>query len=401
MYVLRARLPDAGKAAAPRPPTTGSAVNLLRRLSLSRLLALCAALVVLGASLTAIALAAGGGPVPGAKSLPAAVHDALAAPAVEGVSANVTLTDHLVEGANLASGGSGGEAGQLSSSPLLSGASGRMWASKDGRVRLELQAEKGDTQILYDGHTVRLYDASTNTLYRYTPPAETGEAEKPEPEGHHEVPSEAKIEEAIANLRKHANVTGPTPTDVGGQPAYTVRVSPNEAGSLFSGVELSWDAVHGVPLRAAVYSTTSPSPVLELAASEVSYGPVDPSVFQFTPPPGVKVQEITTSSTAAKTGAAARRRGGTRRPASASRPKVRTTGHGISSIAIVERTTSSKQHGAPSLPEGLPKVKINGTSATELATPLGTVLSFERAGVRYLLLGSVTPSALEAAARGL
>ena len=372
-------------------------MNLLRRLPLSRLLALCAGLVVLGASLAAIALAAGAGPVPRAKSLAAAVHAALAAPTVQGVSANVTLSDHLVEGADLATGGSGGEAGQLSSSPLLSGASGRMWVAKDGRIRLELQAEKGDTQIIYDGHTVQLYDASMNTLYRYTPPAEGGEAGKPEPEGRHEVPSEAKIEEAIARLRKHANVSGATPTDVAGQPAYTVRISPNERGSLFGGVELSWDAVHGVPLRAAVYSTNSSAPVLELAATEISYGPIASLVFSFTYPPGVKVHEITTSSAAAKhtspAGAAD----------SANHPKVRTTGHGVSSIAIVERAAPSAKSGsgAPGLPEGLPKVKINGATATELATPLGTVLSFERAGVRYLLLGSVTPSALEAAARGL
>jgi outer membrane lipoprotein-sorting protein len=380
-------------------------VNLLRRLPLSRLLALCAGLVVLGASLAAIAPAAGSGPVPRAKSLAAAVHDALAAPTVEGVSANVTLTDHLVEGADLATGGSGGEAGQFSSSALLSGASGRMWVSKDGRIRLELQAEKGDTQIIYDGHTVQLYDASTNTLYRYTPSAEGGEAGKPEPEGHHEVPSEAKIEEAIAHLRKHANVSGATPTDVAGQPAYTVRISPNERGSLFGGVELSWDAVHGVPLRAAVYSTTSSAPVIELAATEISYGPIPSSVFEFTYPPGVKVHEIAASSAAAKgtspAGAADKRQAA--RADSTNHPKVRTTGHGASSIAIVEQTSPSAKSGSgvQGLPEGLPKVKINGATATELATPLGTVLSFERAGVRYLLLGSVTPSALEAAARGL
>ena len=67
------------------------------------------------------------------------------------------------------------QAGELTSSPLVTGASGRLWIAKDGRVRLELQAPRqGDTQILYDGHTVSLYDASTNTLYRYTaPPAAT------------------------------------------------------------------------------------------------------------------------------------------------------------------------------------------------------------------------------------
>ena len=43
--------------------------------------------------------------------------------------------------------------------------------------------------------------------------------------------------------------------------------------------------------------------------------------------------------------------------------------------------------------EGLPQVNINGTKANELRTELGTLLSFERSGVRYLLAGSVSPGA--------
>jgi hypothetical protein len=46
-------------------------------------------------------------------------------------------------------------------------------------------------------------------------------------------------------------------------------------------------------------------------------------------------------------------------------------------------------------------VTIDGASATELSTALGTLLSFERAGVRYLLLGSVTAASVESVARGL
>ena len=149
-------------------------MNILRRLPLSRLLLVCVGVIAIGASATAIAFALGAGPTPPAKPLPQAVHDALTAAPVEGVSASVKLTDNLLEGASLASGGSGGEAGQLSKSPLLSGASGRLWIAKDGRVRLELQAEKGDTQVMYDGHTVTVYDAASNTLYRYTPPAHEG-----------------------------------------------------------------------------------------------------------------------------------------------------------------------------------------------------------------------------------
>jgi outer membrane lipoprotein-sorting protein len=378
-------------------------VNILRRLPLSRLLLVCGLVLAVGVSATALAFAIGSGPMPPPKSLPNAVHDALAAPAVEGVRANVQLTDHLLEGANLASGD--GEAGQLASSPLLSGASGRLWIAKDGRVRLELQAEKGDTQILYDGHTLSLYEASSNTLYRYTPTARAAgsaadstssgnDSGAGSPADHHEAPTVAKIEEAISHLQRDVNLSGATPTDIAGQAAYTVRISPKEGGSQIGGAELSWDAVHGVPLRAAIYSSSSAAPVIELAASEISYGPVPDSVFSFTVPPSAKVQEIRAPSKDGATPSA---------PASGdgSHPKLTTHGHGVTTIAVLE---SAVKQGAqkPSVNlEGLPKVKINGTTATELASSLGTLLSFERSGVRYLLVGSVTPAAIEAVARGL
>ncbi|MFI4985679.1 MAG: outer membrane lipoprotein carrier protein LolA [Solirubrobacterales bacterium] len=374
-------------------------MNILRRLSLSRLLLLCGVVVAVGVSATALASAVGSGPTPPLKPLALAVHDALRSPSVEGLSATVKLTDHLLEGANLASGD--GEASQLSSSPLLSGASGRLWIAKDGRVRLELQSEKGDTQILYDGHTVSLYDGSTNTLYRYTIPAHAGGASAADGSGggtaadHHEPPTVAKIEEAISHLQRHANVSGATPTDVAGQAAYTVRISPNEGGSLFGRAELSWDAVHGVPLRAAIYSSTGPAPVIELAASEVSYGPVADSVLNFTPPPGAKIEEVSTPG-----------QDSAKQPAPSagahSHPKVTTQGHGVAGIAVIESAIQPGGKRPPAnLPAGLPKVNINGVSATELATSLGTLLSFERSGVRYLLAGSVTPAAIEAVARGL
>jgi outer membrane lipoprotein-sorting protein len=378
---------------------------LLRRLPLSRLLLVCGLVIVLGVSATALAFALGTGPTPPPKPLADAVHDVLAgarANPVQGVSARIQLTDHLLEGASLA-GGAG--AGQLSSSPLLSGASGRLWIAGDGRVRLELQAEKGDTQILYDGHTVSMYDASSNTLYRYTIPArETGSDGGSDSGGssgsgtstaHDEVPTVPKIEEAISHLSRHANVSGATPTDIAGQAAYTVRVSPKESGSLIGGAELSWDAVHGVPLRAAIYSSTSSSPALELAATEISYGPVDGSVFAFTPPANAKIEEIVLPGKDTATTDAPSTHGG-------ERPHVTTHGHGIAAVAVIEgKTRAGAAESSQALPEGLQKVKIGGVEANELPTELGTLLSFERSGVRYLLVGAVSPSAVETVAKGL
>ncbi len=373
-------------------------MNILRRLPLSRLLLLCALVVAIGVSATAIASALDSGPTPPAKPLAQAVHDTLAGAQgakIEGLSANIQLTDHLLEGASLASGGgAGGGGGGLTSSPLVTGASGRLWIAKDGRVRLELQSQKGDTQILYDGHTVTMYDAATNTVYRYTPPAgeQEGAADSSPAPSSHEIPSVAKIEEAIAHANKHADVSGATPTDVAGQPAYTVRVSPKEGGSLLGGAELSWDANNGVPLRAAIYSSTSSSPVIELAASEVSFGPVESSVFAITPPADAKVQEITFSE--------GNHAGPSNKASADEKPSVTTHGHGLGTIAVLESRSKSTTGSSTSL-EGLPKVTINGASASELRTELGTLLTFERSGVRYLVGGAVSPAAVEEVARGL
>jgi outer membrane lipoprotein-sorting protein len=378
-------------------------VNILRRLPLSRLLLLCGVIVGVGVGATALALAVGAGPTPPPKPLAVAVHDALSAPKADGVSARIQLTNHLIEGASLAS--SGGEANQLASSPLLSGGSGRLWIGSNGHARLELQSEKGDTQILYDGHTASLYDASTNTLYRYTPPPQSGSEQSQGatsdsgPTGastdRNKIPSVAEIEEGIAHAGKHADISGATPTDVAGQAAYTVRVSPRENGGLIGGAELSWDAVHGAPLRAAVYSTTSAAPVLELAATEVSYGPVDSSTLDFTPPANAKVEEVTLPMEHGS--------GSSGSPSSdSSRPHVSTHGKGLAAIALVESPVKAgERESAGSQLEGLQKVNVNGVSASELPTALGTLLTFERSGVRYLLAGSVTPASIQAFARGL
>jgi outer membrane lipoprotein-sorting protein len=389
------------------PKELDAPVNILRRLPLYRLLLLCAIVVAVGVSATALAFALDTGPTPPAKPLAQAIHDALGSAgreSIQGVSASVTWTDHLLEGASLASGNGNGN--ELTSSPLIAGASGRLWIAKDGHVRLELQSEKGDTQVLYDGHTLQVYDAATNTLYRYTPPAHerdastsSGESEidvaLPDKSTHqHEIPSVAKIEEAVSHAEKHANVSGATPTDVGGQPAYTVRVSPKESGSLLGGAELSFDADNGAPLRAAVYSSASSSPVMELAASEVSFGPVEESVFAFSPPPNANIDEVTFSHDHHSNGSNSAGSG------EGEKPKITTHGQGPSTIAVLEAKAKGGKEAGASL-EGLPKVTINGASASELKTELGTLLTFERSGMRYVVAGSVSPAAVEEVAKGL
>jgi outer membrane lipoprotein-sorting protein len=407
-------------------------IGFLRRISTRQLLALCAAVVAIAGGGAALALAAtGGGPTPPPKDLPVAIHDALAAPQVQGVTARVEFTNHLVSTADVQGG-----------SPLLSGASGRLWASSDGRLRLELQADasKGggtsDAQLLSDGHQVTLFDSGTNTVYKADLPVgemqDSGAPTKEQP------PSVAEIQKQLTKVMEHASVSGAQPSDVAGHPAYTVRIEPRENGGLVGGAELAWDAIHGSPLLAAVYANGDSSPVIELKVTDISYGPVSSSVFDIAPPPGAKVTDLTKSSVAGEQNGGDQQGGkGEDAPvtgldqvqksvsfklaapdslAGRSRNEVRlihsgdqpaalvTYGKGLDAIAVVEQPAVAKPASSSSGDQGqvsLPTVSINGIQGEELQTPLGTLINFQRGGVGYTVIGSVSSATAQAAAQGL
>lgn len=398
-------------------------MNRLRRLPLSRLIGLVAAiLVVLGAG-TALAAGAlsGSGSKPPAKPLAQALHDAATAPAVAGVSADITFTNHLIDGASLAGGGT----------PLLTGATGRLWAAPDGRVRLELQSDRGDAQIVSDGKTATVYDASSNTAYKVTLPADKGAQPKPDA---HQPPTVARIQQFLGRLARNADVGGATPSNVAGREAYTVKVSPSHDGGLVGAAKLAWDAANGTPLRAAVYAAGKADPVLELKATHISFGKVADSALTAAIPSGAKVVKVDMGARTADRAAAGHTKDVTGVKAVAAklpfalkapdtlvglpRKDVRllgmdgkqgalvTYGAGLGGIAVVQ--TAAKPAGPKPAARGdrrglaLPSISIPGTTGgQELATALGTAVSFQRGGVQYTILGSVTPQAAEAAARGL
>jgi hypothetical protein len=393
-------------------------MSYLRHISTRRLLALCAAVVaILVGSAAAIALAAvGSGPTPPPKPLAQAVHDALAAPPVAGVTARITFTNHLIDAASL-----------QGSDPLLSGAKGRLWAAGD-KLRLELQASSadgraGDVQVLLDGDRLSVIETASNTVYRATLPRDHQQAAN-EP-----VPSLARIQDVLTHLTQRATLSGAQPSDVAGRPAYTVRISPRHDGGLLGGVEAAWDAEHGVPLRAAVYASSGGDPVLELKATSVSFGSVAASDLAIPQPAGAHVVDLSPGDSsgpdhqAAVTGLKAVQ---AKVPFTITAPgtlvglprqDVRlvdldgtpgalvTYGRGLGGIAVLQ-SAAQAQPQTPKAPRdgggvSLPKISINGVSGQELDTALGTVVRFERAGVAYIVAGSIPPTAAEAAARGL
>src|SRR5262249_6497842 len=114
----------------------------------------------------------------------------------------------------------------------------------------------------------------------------------------------AEIQHQLAQLMQNVDVLGPLPRNVAGQPAYKVEVSPKHSGGLLGNIQLAWDAAHGIPLGIAIYSVNSSKPVLELKATDISYGAIPKSDFNVSPPAGAKVVKV--SSPAGSGGKAVR-----------------------------------------------------------------------------------------------
>jgi outer membrane lipoprotein-sorting protein len=392
-------------------------VKSFRALSTPRLVAVIAVVAVLAAGSAAIAVAAsgGGGPTPPAKPLANAVHDALAGAAPAGISADITFTNKLFP-----SGALTGATG----SALLTGATGRLWATNDGRGRLELQSNVGDVQIVWNADKVTAYDAASNTVYSFTLPKHSSSTTSGADTG--APPQLSEITAFLADLAKQANVSGAQPDNVANQPAYTVTVSPKHDGGLLGSAQLAFDAARGIPLRVAIYAQGSSTPALALEATNISYGAVSDSDVDISPPAGAKVVDLSSvAARHAKGGASVGSSSVTGLtdvqaavdfPVAAPdtlvglpRQTVRLVGkdavlvvygQGLGALVVVERKADT---GAPKngMLSGLPSVALNGLTAHELATQLGTVLEWQQGGRAFVLAGSLPPAAAESAAREL
>src|SRR3954447_9117811 len=378
----------------------------LRTISTRRLLIALGAVALLAitAGIAQGALSGNTSPPP-SKPLNQAVVDAANAPKVDGLTASITFDNHLIPAGALPEG---------STTPLLSGAKGRLWVTNDGRFRIELQSQGGDAQIVSDGKTVTVYDATSNTAYKFDLPQERGD-DKANADEHKPV-TLAQVDKAITEVSKHWTLSGANPTTTAGEPTYTVRISPKDDGGLLGAAELAWDANNGVPLRAAVYADNQDSPVLELKADDVSFASVPESAVTVGAPADAKVVDMSSRQDkaagrahdahargkhsaraqsvdevqwrfgfklAAPDTLAGLPRQGVRSVEQGKGPAgaVAVYGKGLGAIVVLQQDAKADQakrkgDGERERDLRLPTININGTSGQELATALGTVVTF-------------------------
>jgi len=408
--------------------------RFLRTAPMRRVLAVLAGAVAAIGGGTAIALAAtSGGPVPPHKPLAAAIHQALAAKPVKGISADISFTNNLIPSFEL-----------QGTDPLLNGGSGHIWVSSDGQLRIELYNDNGpgDPEIVVNHHSWWVYDPTLNTVYRGTIPAQPGAS------GHGRrtdtLPSVAQIQTELNRLAAHLDLSGAVPSDTGGHPTYTVTISPRHSAGLLGQLQLAWDAYRGVPLQFAVYRNGERTPVLALTATGVSYQSIPASYFNISLPKGPRVVNVAMAASGHPSASGNHGKHGKRAteitgaqavarhlsfrlaaPATlAGLPRrsvslldlgrqhgaLVTYGQNLGGIAVVEQPASARSEQKLNLSSGsgdhahgisLPTVTINGASGQELDTALGTIIRFTQGNVTYTVLASLEPAVAKAAAEGL
>lgn len=161
----------------------------------------------------------------------------------------------------------------------------RVWSGGDGRGRVALPSADGERTLVSDGTTRWAYDSRERTATR----APAGEG--PDRPADAQDPTTAATQ-AVATLRQSSTVAVDGTAEVAGRAAYQLVLTPLPTErTLLREVRVAVDAETRLPLQLTVLAQGSGEPALQVGFSEIAYGPQDPALFTFTPPPGTTVQD--------------------------------------------------------------------------------------------------------------
>jgi hypothetical protein len=178
---------------------------------------------------------------------------------------------------------------------------------------------------------------------------------------------------------------------VAGRSAYALILEPRTDQTLVGRIEIDLDGEHRLPLRVAVTARGRTSPSLWAAFSSVSFSPIDPGVYRFTPPPGATVRDLTRTMAGHEGQADASGSRGTE-PGETDEtdeygPAGRTFGSGWTTVVALL---------APPAAQLRTDIGVDLDTFLPLAAPLLSIRLVDRADHAWLVYGAVPQAALVA-----
>ena len=280
----------------------------------------------------------------------------------------------------------------------------RIERSEDG-LRAALLGERSERLVVTDGRTLTTWDSRTLEATRRRLPArdEAGPGHTGE-----EIDPMTLSTRVLELAREHADVTVDGTARVAGRAAYRLVLAPTDEGTTLGRVEVDVDEETRVPLRTALFARGAEAASVEVAWTRVSFDPIDPATYDFTPPPGATV-----------TDEPAPQLGSHRKPARTDLPGPHAvlrgiaeatdgigpvSGDGFASVAVLPLPEREPEPPAEPEPQRRWHSRDDAVSMTDLLPLDGPLLSVrltESGGQRYLLAGLVPLSRLDEVAASL
>jgi len=251
----------------------------------------------------------------------------------------------------------------------------KVWRSPDG-LRIANLLRAGERDLVVNATDAWLWDSQTQTAKHLTYDAAAWQERAAAEQQTSTPPDPATVATDIVHrLAPYAELSVTSNRWVAGEPTYTLVLTPASTSTLVGRIEVALDANNWMPLQVQVFAKGADTPAISAGFTSISLGPVDPSMFEFTPPAGATV-----TTTAVPTGAHPADSGDTthRQPV--------TFGTGFDTVVAYRLTAPVPANLAAFLPYAGPLA-----SATVVDTGSGT----------WLLAGAVPVSVLNATAAQL
>lgn len=307
---------------------------------------------------------------------------------VDGFSGTFSQTSNLGLpdlGGLTAGGEEGGESG-LGIEQFLSGTTtARVWQAGESS-RVSLPDGVNETSVYSNGDTGWIWSSEKLTATKFDASGHENKGEKKTDATM--TPAEA-AKRILAETEKDSTVSTTRGGTVAGRSAYELVVTPKQTASLVDRIEIAIDGETKMPLQVEVFADGVRDPAAAMGFSYITFETPDASVFNFTPPPGAKVEQAK-GHDMDKAGKADKMKD------KADSDDVKTVGEGWTSVKVakVGDMGDTKDPQAQQVLNTLPKVNGDWGSGRLFEGPLFSAVLTDDGRVA---MGAVAPELLYAA----
>ena len=224
----------------------------------------------------------------------------------------------------------------------------RIWAGAEDQSRVAVHGTFGESDLIRNGSEVWLWNSQEKTAVHSTLSGK--ERQRPD-----DAPTPQQLAaKAIAAIQPSTQIDVARNVTVAGRSAYELVLQPKDDRSLVEQVRIAIDGETFLPLRVQVLAEGGQRPAAEAAFTAIDFTAPDPSVFEFTPPPGTEVKKDSDAREDHRSGE--RDRGKSERPKESDQPTV--IGKGWTAVYVAdngEAVAKGNESGSEML-NALPKV---------------------------------------------